>query len=445
MENNNYNYNSRRKKKRKNPAAKPIIISFAVLMAVGAAVALWLPLRPNYSEAEKRDLAKFPKLSFSALADGSYFSGISAWYSDTFPWREMFINANSKIKSYYGVGDRISGMSNDIQEEIPSAAEKPTKPQPTAEQQTSLPPAVDEGSDPVVQKLSSVLIVNDSGYEYYNFVKSIADRYAAAVSSTADALSGKARVFDIVVPTSMDIMLSDKVRKGINASNQNDAINYIYSAISDTAIKVPTYDILRQHRDEYIYFRTDHHWTALGAYYAYCQYARSAGIKVAELSDFNERQFPNFVGAFYNDTNKNPALEKNPDTVYAYEPKGNVTMKFTDKKGNVTDWPVIADVSKWNRGSKYNTFVGGDNPYSHIVNHGKSDGTSCVVIKESYGNAMIPFLTENYADVHIIDYRYWQGNIADFVTKNGIQDVIYLNNISATRNASLVNKISGIS
>ena len=438
-----------KKTKKKNPATKPIIISFFVLLFVGALIALYLPLRPTYSEAEKRELTKFPKFSFSAVADGSYFDGISTWYADTFPWREMFMNANSKIKSYYGVGNSISGLSNDVSDEIPSSVEKPTENSSGTQQPATSAPttqAEDENvDDSLIQKLSTVLIVDDAGYEYYSFVRSTADKYASAVSRTADALKGTARVFDIVVPTSMDITLSDKVRSGINTSNQNDAINYIYSAVSSNCNTVKTYDTLRAHRSEYLYFRTDHHWTALGAYYAYGEYTKLAGIKTAQLTDFNEKQFDNFVGAFYNDSNKNKALEKNPDTVYAYEPKGAVTLDYTDTKGNVIKWNVITDVTNWSRGSKYNTFIGGDNPYAHIVNPAITDGSSCVVIKESFGNAFVPFLTENYGEIHVIDYRYWKGNIAQFVKDKGIDDVIYLNNISATRNASLVSKLSGIS
>ena len=248
----------------------------------------------------------------------------------------------------------------------------------------------------------------------------------------------------MVIPTSIDIMLDDDIRKNVSTTSQNDAINYIYSVTSPEAVKIKLYEPLRAHRDEYIYFRTDHHWTALGAYYAYCEYASAAGLTPAALTDFEEKKFDNFVGAFYNDTDKDPALEKDPDTVYAYKPVGNVKLEYTDKKGNKVKWPVISDVSGWSRGSKYSTFIGGDQPYTHIVNSDITDGSSCLVIKESFGNAMVPFLTANYAEVHVIDYRYWKGDINEFAKKNGIDDVIFLNNISATRNKSLMNTLSTI-
>ncbi len=464
-------------KKRFRLNSKCVITGFFVLLFAGAAVAVYLPLRPTYSEAEKRELTKFPEFSVASLLDGSYFSGISTWYADTFPFRETFIDVNSKIKSYYGVGDTINGFSDEIGDEIPivdnqqttepvtqptteeesTTEEKTTAEESTAEQSTAEKTTQDEGTDvsvpttlrvplknPVVQELGSVLVVNNAGYEYYHFVRSIADDYAAAINKASEQLKGTARVFDMIVPTSMDITLDDTVRSNVKASNQNDAINYMYSKISDDVIKVKTFDTLRAHNNEYIYFRTDHHWTALGAYYAYGEYTKAAGIKTARLADFNERKFDNFLGTFYNDSGKNPALEKDPDTVYAWAPKGNVTLKYTDKYGAVNNWKVIYDVSTWSRGTKYNTFVAGDQPYTHIVNPDIKDGSSVLVVKESFGNAMIPFLTENYAEIHVIDYRIWAGDVSDFVKQNGVQDVIFINNISATRNSGLVKEINAI-
>ncbi len=443
--------NENKAKKEKNKGklklnSKCVVAAFFTLLFAGAAVALWLPLRPSYSEAEKRELTKFPEFSVDSLLDGSYFSGISTWYADTFPFREIFINANSKIKSFYGIGDTLNGLSDNAGEEIPVIPEgvKPTEASTASPETQETATEQPTKKEPVVQQLGNVLVVDNAGYEYYSFVRSIADDYAAAINKVTSDLKGTARVFDMVVPTSMDITLDDDVRKNVNSSNQNDAINYIYSMLSESTYKVKTFDTLRAHRDEYIYFRTDHHWTALGAYYAYAEYTALAGLKTAALSDFEERQYDDFVGAFYNDSDKNPALEKEPDVIYAWAPKGDVTLKYTDRNGKVNNWSVIYNVSSWSRGTKYNTFVAGDQPYTVIKNPAITDGSSCLVVKESYGNAMIPFLTENYATIHVIDYRYWDGNISSFVKKNGVDDVIFCNNISATRNRSLVNAISDI-
>ncbi|MBQ5823837.1 MAG: hypothetical protein IIW48_03415 [Clostridia bacterium] len=448
---------------------KATIVSFFVLMFVGACVALYLPLRPTISESENRELTKFPEFSISALMDGSYFSGISTWYADTFPMREMFMNANAKIKSFYGIGDSISGFSDNYAEDIPevgedvepatlpaqdpeTTAENKTQSQTEKEDETEAKTEIkteaeseEDAEDHIIQELGAVLIVDKSAYEYYNFVQSTADKYASAINTTGAKLKGKARVFDIVVPTSIDINLSPSVRQGINTSDQKKATNYIYSRISSDVTKVNAFDALYEKRNEYLYFRTDHHWTARGAYYTYYEYAKSAGITAHPLSYFEEQDHGEFLGTFYNDSGKNTTLEKNPDKFYVYMPKGDIKMTVTDKNGNRTNPPLIADASQYSRGLKYLAFIAGDNPYTHIVNSSITDGSSCLVIKESFGNAFVPFLTANYGEIHVIDYRYWSGNIASFVETNGIDDVIFINNMSATRNKSIINKLAGIS
>ena len=338
-------------------------------------------------------------------------------------------------------------LNREPAEEKTTAAPTATTAAPATAAPTTAPEPEDEDvDDSLIKKLSSVLIVDDAGYEYYNFNKPTADRYAAAVSRTADSLKGTARVFDIVVPTSMDITLSNRVRKRItNTEDQKKAIDYIYAAVSENAVKVNAFDTLRAHRKEYVYFRTDHHWTALGAYYAYREYAAAAGLRAAELEEFTERKFENFVGAFYNDSGKNKALEKNPDVIYAYEPKMTNKMTYTDKRGKEFSWNIITDVSTWSRSSRYNTFIGGDQPYAYINYPKEGDWSTCVVVKESFGNAFVPFLLANYNEIHVIDYRYWNGKLADFVRSTGAKDVIFLNNISATRNSVLVKWLDAIS
>lgn len=451
-----------RRERQKNFQAERII-AFLLTLAVFFVTSFILPLRPSYSDFEKRDLTQFPAFSVQSLFDGSYFSNIDLWFSDTFPFRDTFITANSYIKQLYGIQPvQVSGNveEGDV---IPSApANPPSAPESSvSETPSSEPPAESEPSSSgssetpppapeidvtgeVTQSLGAVLIVGDSGYEYYNFNRETADQYIGLLNRAAQKLDGTAKVYDMVVPTSMDIILPESFRQGLNTSSQKDAIQYMYGSLSPQVHSVNVYDILKAHADEYIYYRTDHHWTALGAYYAYSEFAKQTGFTPLELSQYEAKDFPGFLGAFYSDTKKNPALTKNPDIVTAYVPPGDISMTFTDKKGTEYDWPLISDVSSWAASSKYSTFIGGDNPYTIIKNADLTDGSSCLIIKESYGNAFVPFLASQYQTVHVIDYRYWKGSIPDFVKAQGIQNVLFLNNVSATRNASLVGKMDSL-
>lgn len=437
------------------------ILLFFLSLGLLTVISWIIPLRPTYSEFEKRELTKFPSFSLQALFDGSYFDQIDLWFSDTFPFRDTFITGNSYLRQLYGL--HPVQVSGDVEEgdAIPSAPSRPS-PSPESssapetaestsapEEPSSAPDVSSEAPAPekdvtgeVTQSLGAVLIVGDSGYEYYNFSKDVADQYIGMLNHTAQTLEGTAQVYDMVIPTSMDIMLPDSFRQGLNTSSQKDAIAYISGSLTPSIQSVQIYDTLKAHSDEYIYFRTDHHWTALGAYYAYRSFADVKGITPLELSQCEKKEFSGFLGAFYSDTNKNPALAQNPDTVMAYVPPGNIKMQYTDRNGNTYNWPLISDVTDWATSTKYSTFIGGDNPYTIIQNSDLTDGSSCLVIKESFGNAFIPFLAANYQTVHVIDYRYWNGNIQDFVKTNGVQDVLFLNNVSATRNSSLVGKMA---
>ena len=132
--------------------------------------------------------------------------------------------------------------------------------------------------------------------------------------------------------------------------------------------QVPVYDELVRHNAEYLYYNTDHHWTALGAYYAYRQFAQVKGITPHELSDYTEQVYPGFLGTFYSYSNQSEALKNNPDTVYAYVPIGTNDATLTNVNGETVNWNIVNDVSEYGAGQKYNCFIGGDNPYTEINN-----------------------------------------------------------------------------
>ena len=206
---------------------------------------------------------------------------------------------------------------------------------------------------------------------------------------------------------------------------------------------VDIYDALMKHRKEYIYFRTDHHWTALGAYYAYTALCEEMGIEPEKLEEYETREFEGFVGSFYNDT-KNESLKKHPDVITAYLPKSEAKMHVTPAKGQDYDWDIIYDVSAYGASLKYSTFIASDNPFTEITNQTLTDESACIVVKESFGNAFVPFLVDHYQHVYVVDYRYWQGNLAKLAEEKKAKDVILLNNLSMIRNQYLVGQLQGV-
>lgn len=471
------------------------ILSFLVILFVGMVLGAIFTLRPKYSEIEKRKLQELPKPQLAEMWKGQYFSELSTWYADTYPFRENLIEANGMFDSLYGFQtEQITGSAV-VADDIPEVGESGYVPEDSANPTTDVDDsqATDEGevrnqdgnqdsnqettqeenkdnsqtdsndeTEPSVdvaenneetiskkdinngQTFGSIYVTKERAFSLYYFSLSAANAYAKSINKIAKELEGVANVYDLLAPTSVAIYLDDEKSKMIGTSDQKAAFEYIHSKLGNRVKIVDAFDNIKSHNEEYLYYRTDHHWTALGAYYAYEKFCESKGITPNPLSSFEKREYPGFLGSFYAATDQSSAVKKNTDTIEAYVPKGTNTMTYTDKDGKEYKWPIVNDVSKYKDNAKYSTFVAGDNPYSVITNENSASNESCVVVKESYGNAMIPFLVDHYKNIYIVDYRYYKGNLIDLVKKKKINDVVFINNAEAINNTvvSLIDKIS---
>ena len=291
-----------------------------------------------------------------------------------------------------------------------------------------------------------VYVVGNAGYEMYNYVGSLAEKYQSTVNAVADSLSGVSQVYAMAIPLSSGITLPDELFSDIPGSDQAQAEKDILAGMGQNVKTIPLHDVMMSHRTEYIYFRTDHHWTALGAYYAYVQFCTAKGITPHNLSDYEVSQFPGFLGSFYNDGGKPDAMKNDPDTVNAYHPvSATASMKYGDNENStLTGGQVIFDESTASASLKYGTFIMGDNPFTVIENPEVSNGESCIVVKESFGNAFVPFLVDHYQTVYVVDYRYYSGSVTQLARDKGVKDVLFVNNLSAIRGSYQMGKLAGV-
>lgn len=411
-----------------------IRVFISLLLFIGF-VGLLFPLRPKVSEIEKRELTKFPKPTVETFLNGEFFSEVSTWYADTFPFRESMSSANAKLKKLYGITtEELHGeavQADDIPD--PDAEITPT-PVPTA----TPTPEPDATIHEEPEKAGRIYVANNIGFEVYGFSREGADGYINMINTVATQLKDVANVYDILVPTSVAVNLDEENQKKINSSSQEDTFAYVYGHLDPSIKQVPILDILKQHNSKYLYFKTDHHWTADGAYYAYQELMKVKGVTPSPLSAYTRREFEGFIGTFYSYSEMSDALKNNPDTVVAYTPTCN-DMTYIDSNGKKYKWNVVSDATDYAQGNKYYCFIGGDQPYSRIDNPNITDGSSCVVIKESYGNAFVPFLVNSYQTVHVVDYRYYNDNLINLVKNNNIQDVIYINNANALIQSAVKN------
>lgn len=296
------------------------------------------------------------------------------------------------------------------------------------------------------QQYDAVYRVGDTGYEMYSYVDSTAKKYADNVNAVADALAGKANVYMLPIPLSSGISLPDELYGKDVFGDQKEAEQKIIGYMNGNVKSVALYDALLAHRTEYVYFRTDHHWTATGAYYAYEQFCKAKGITPTPIASYKADEYDGFLGTFYRDSNQNATMGANPDKVVAYHPLSTeATLDYGDSENaNLTRGKIIYDESDAPASLKYGAFITGDNAYSVINNPDVTDSSSCIVVKESFGNAFVPFLTDHYQTIYVLDYRYWKGSISQFAQDKGVQDVLFVNNLSAIRSTALVGYLHNV-
>ncbi len=454
------------------------IVAFSVMLIIGATLSLIIPLRPKVSVSENRNLTEFPQFKLESFMDGTYFSSVDKWFSDTFPFRDQLLTCNDKVTYLYGLrstvvhgeivaGDEIPDVDVDVEglmrpstrPEKETATENSTDMDSSKETETNEPGSSQEttvagsegnsennsqsntqaptgaesetGSQVVGERFGSIFVYGDSAYEYFVYSQKNSDTYVELVNNLAAAVSDKAAFYSIIIPNSMDIMLDDSVRSSVSTSDQRKAILYLCSKMSDKVNKTFVFDMLKSRNNEYLYFRSDHHWTALAAYYTYCALASQMGITPNSLDSYKKMEFANFQGSFYSSTKVESLITK-PDSVTAYVPMATNALKYHNLKGQTISYKIIADVSNFQPRNKYSAFIGGDNPYTEIENPNLKDGSSCLVIKESYGNALVPFLVDHFQYVYVVDYRHYTGTVTELVNKKNIQNVIMINNVVAT-------------
>ena len=268
-------------------------------------------------------------------------------------------------------------------------------------------------------------IWNKSAYEIFGNVDGRAQVYAEAVNNYKKTLGENITVYDMVVPNHTEMGLPERLKTEVSSDSQAENIRQIYSFLDKSVTPINAYNKLAQHNNEYIYFKSDHHWTGLGAYYAYSAFAETTNQPVLDLSTCTENQIAGFTGSF---SETNEGLDT--DTVSYWTFPYNVTMDVTDFNGETLTYESPYYEYAQAGSDTYGLFIVGDNPLT--VLHSDSEyGTDkkIAVVKESYGNSFVPYLTYNYSEVHIIDFRHFGSKLPAYCAENGIDEVLFLNGV----------------
>lgn len=422
--------------------------------------------RPEISELERRDLRKFPEFSLKSLMSGAFMEDVSAWFSDSEPFRDELMTASMQVKhlqSYHpgDDGEAVTFHGNvaldDDEEEgedtaldadvdvavtadavapqsDPAAQPEPVTANADATQQY-VPATVEENA-----KLgnSGTIIVgtgdNVRALMAFGGSPKSALKFAAALNLYKETFGPSVNIYSMVVPLATEFYCPEKARKTTRPNFP------VIKAINDSlrgVVAVDAYGALAAHTDEPIYLRTDHHWAPLGAYYAAKDFATKAGVPFLPIESYKADTVHRFVGTMYG-YSKDISVKKAPEDFIYYRPQG-VEYQTTYVVYNLDEeFHIVSETKpfkstyfkKFNDGASgaYCTFMGGDQCLVR-VDTSTGNGRRLVILKDSYGNAVPSFLFGSFEQVHIIDFRYFTRNIVDYVRQNGITDMLFVHNI----------------
>ena len=435
--------------------SKIYIVIFALLAGAITMVFCTFP-RSTVSELEKRELAKFPEFTLEKLADGSFTSEVSAWFSDSEPFRDELMALSMHIKDLIRLEtgeENITFHAGDGGMETEAGGTSGTGPSVVRPDGAGLPtdgsvPEVpgEPGENGVPEELNENAKIANAGIIIVGSGEKV--RALMAYGGSGSGCTGYAKaankyketfpdvnIYCMVIPTAVEYYCPEKVRN--RTRPQRPTIDNVINHLDPGVKPVDIYETLRAHATEDIFLRTDHHWAPLGAFYAAQKFAEVAGVPFKPLSDYDRKVVHGYVGSMYG-YSKDIAVKNAPEDFVYYVPRG---VQYTTTYTNYTideNYHVIGMGKPYKSvfffrykdgsGGAYCTFMGGDTKIT-CVRTSTHNGRRLIILKDSFGNALPGYLFYSFEEVHVIDSRYFTKNMVDYVRENGITDILFANNI----------------
>jgi DHHW protein len=406
------------------------VIIFCGLLLVGGIASLAMK-KQSVSVMENRKLAVMPKYSDSLFWSGKYFKQIDEYYADNFPLRDKWINFSDKFKSSIGF------TSSEIKLYDPTNDAEANEKTDTTKDKINDGPLKNDSATGEVKK--KVFVFKNRAFEMFGGGEAMGKSYAGVINSYNRLNIPGLQVYNLIIPVALEFEITEKYAK-LQKPNR-PAIENVYNTLDSNIKKVWAIDELRKHREEYIYFNTDHHWTSLGAYYAYKAFCETAGLIPVSLDTVAYKTKPSFLGSLYRLT-KDAGLQGNPDSVRYYLFKDSLNFYVGSNK--IGQWTKSKMYGEGASGpNSYSVFLQGDLPTVKMETQHKN-GRKIAIVKESYGNAFAPFLINNYEKVIVVDQRYYTGDFVAMLKAEGITELLFINNIFAAHTPFHIEKIKGL-
>lgn len=328
-----------------------------------------------FSEQENRELTQAPQFNFDDLFSGKFTKKFETYTTDQFPLRDNWITVKARSELLIGKKENkgIYLCDNDT--------------------------LIERYKTPDIKQLKTNIDA------------------VSALSENADV-----PVYFGLIPGASEIH-SDLLPKNAPNDSQKDVINFCYE--NSGAKNIDIYSALKSHSNEYVFYRTDHHWTSLGAYYGYKSIMDTMGINTSSLSSFNRRTVTDkFYGTVYSKSGINWVK---PDTIEIFAEQDDATTVINYSEGEPTK-STMYDYDYLEKKDKYSMFMGGITPLITLET-GNTDAPVLLVVRDSYMDSLIPFLQGNFSKIYVLDLRYYktqlmQSSIQDFIKDNSIDEVL---------------------
>ena len=416
-----------------------VLVGFFALM--GLWYMLFAPKEETYHEGENRNLAAAPQFSFSSFWDGTLSNDLENWLLDRFFARDVAMDVSMGIKDLGSIASFEDALvimgreddaltDNDLDEgkleDMMNELLNPTVPPNTDPDSTEI---AETQPKLTVEDYPELLAIKGSSGGKETILKRHRRTYALALTSVlnrvAALLPEDGELMFTMVPQSnvANTFLATEDREYF--TSEAEAMIDAFSA--DNVHAFSTAAILSDSlvRGDYVYFRSDMHWTPEGAYQVYCEMVKAAGLTPTPWEEFHIETEENFLGTYYRDNPSN-YMKNNPDTLTLVTPDYPVEFRRITGKDTYKVIPLLDMNAK--QSDRYSIYLGGSaGPWSYVVSdNGKTE--NCLVITDSFGLPFVPMVSTNYGQVHYLDTRYYSKSavgytVAEMMEKYDITDV----------------------
>jgi len=406
-----------------------IVLASAILVLLFIFV-LVLPMDEYASEFENRNMEEFPSLTFESYLSGDFFERFELFLLDNTAMRTSWLTIGHIAEVAYGINfpgggemvvfdglDLGIGLVPDEPDDVIAFSE--------FSPEFSNVQIITHGAAAVPFGADINFHEDAVFYLRYTENRELAARYAEVLNAYRALIRDDVRMFSLIAPVKVEFMGE---RYAAVNSSQLATIEFVNVLLYDGIIPVDAHSILAEHSEQYIFFRLDHHWTALGAYYAYLAFAEVAGFEPITIENYTEHSIDGFIGSLAVGT-RNRTILDNPDTIYFYTLDDGTEFSI-----DMFVIPTELDALS------YRVFLGGDREiYSFTTSN--SNGRTLVVVKDSFANAMIPWIAPHYEVIIVIDPRQFSGSVSQIISGIDDVDLLFVNYIPATTMPDLIEQI----